>query len=261
MKMSRCGWASIDERGRAHGGRAGDQTGKEVKVGGWYYFGQTQVVRWEDRSKASLFANCIKSMCLNALIGYDQSDRTTLYTALKKVGWNANRISTKVECDCSELVVCGVNCTFGKALLSSALYTGNLASGLMATGHFKLYTGSKYCKSDSYLKKGDIIIKPYGHVIVALDDGALAGQKSPTTGKRAVAEPVLYKGCTGSQVKKLQGNLNAVGARAHGERLELDGSFGALTKEAVKNFQRAEKITVDGSYGKQTYKHMLKRLG
>ena len=29
----KCGWASIDERGRARGGSAGDQTGKEVKIG------------------------------------------------------------------------------------------------------------------------------------------------------------------------------------------------------------------------------------
>lgn len=29
----KCGWASIDEWGRASGGKAGDQTGVEVKVG------------------------------------------------------------------------------------------------------------------------------------------------------------------------------------------------------------------------------------
>ena len=34
----KCGWASIDERGRASGGKAGDQTGVEVKIGNWYYF-------------------------------------------------------------------------------------------------------------------------------------------------------------------------------------------------------------------------------
>lgn len=73
----KCGWASIDERGKIRGGKAGDQTGKEVKLGSWYYFGQTQVIRWKDRTKAKKYAKIIEALCNNPHIGYDQSERTT----------------------------------------------------------------------------------------------------------------------------------------------------------------------------------------
>ena len=33
-----CGWASIDEKGKATGGQKGDQTGREVRTGNWYNF-------------------------------------------------------------------------------------------------------------------------------------------------------------------------------------------------------------------------------
>lgn len=257
MTLIKCGWASIDERGKISGGRAGDQNGKEVKTGSWYYFGQTVVIRWKDRTKANKYANIIMAFCRNPNIGYDQLSRTALYHYLEWREWETSAVLRPVETDCSETVVCGVNVTMGKALLSSALYTGNLAAGLMATGLFQKYTGSKYCKSDSYLMTGDIIIKPNGHVISALEDGPKAGQKSPTTGTQAVAQPVLRKGSTGSQVKKLQANLNHVGIRVREKTLDLDGSFGPLTRSAVKIFQKNEKLDPDGVYGPKTYKKML----
>lgn len=48
-----CGWASIDENGKATGGQKGDQTGREVRTGNWYSFGQTVVLRFKDRNKAT----------------------------------------------------------------------------------------------------------------------------------------------------------------------------------------------------------------
>ncbi len=33
-----CAWASIDERGRASGGQAGDQTGRETRIGPYYVY-------------------------------------------------------------------------------------------------------------------------------------------------------------------------------------------------------------------------------
>ena len=253
----RCAWASIDERGKARGGKAGNQTGKELKIGDWYYFGQTQVIRWKSVEQGKDYAAIIKALCQNPHIGYDQNERTTLYNYLKDRKWETSAVLQNVETDCSETVVCGVNLTVGSTLLSSALYTGNLANGLMATGLFKKYTGDKYCKSDAYLVPGDIIIKPCGHVITALGYGSKAWEKSATTGKAAVAQPVLRKGSTGSQVKKLQGNLNHVGIRVEGKMLELDGSFGSLTRSAVKKFQKQERLKEDGSYGPKTYRKML----
>ena len=41
-----CGWASTSEKGTKNGVK-GDQTGKEVKTGAYYNFGQNQVIRFK----------------------------------------------------------------------------------------------------------------------------------------------------------------------------------------------------------------------
>ena len=89
-----CGWASLDENGRASGGSAGDQTGQEVKLGNWYNFGQTEVLRFKNRDLAERAANVMRSICNNSHVGYDQNQRTTLYTQLKAVGWDVSRLQT-----------------------------------------------------------------------------------------------------------------------------------------------------------------------
>lgn len=59
----------------------------------------------------------------------------------------------------------------------------------------------------------------------------------------------LYYGCTGNDVKTLQKNLKTLGYYKSGS---VDGSFGPLTQTAVKQFQKAAGITVDGIVGPQT---------
>lgn len=249
-----CGWASIDERGKISGGKAGDQTGKEVKTGSWYDFGQTTVLRWKDRVFAKTYAKVIKALCKNKHLGYDQSQRTTLYNALKAVNWDYTKLSKDVECDCSELVACAVNCVIGKAVISSSVYTGNLNNALMNSGYFKKLTGTKYCDSSTYLSIGDVINRPGHHVISCLEDGPKVGLRSDT-GK--AAQPTLKKGSTGSEVKKLQANLNKLGITdADGKKLKEDGEFGACTYEATKKFQKKYKLTVDGVYGDKSASKM-----
>lgn len=63
-----------------------------------------------------------------------------------------------------------------------------------------------------------------------------------------VANPILRKGDTGEDVKKLQELLNGCG-----ESLAVDGKFGAKTEEAVKVFQRANGLQTDGICGDQTW--------
>lgn len=59
----------------------------------------------------------------------------------------------------------------------------------------------------------------------------------------------LYKGCTGSDVKTLQKNLKKLGYYQSGA---VDGIFGSMTDTAVRQFQRAAGIKVDGIVGPQT---------
>lgn len=56
--------------------------------------------------------------------------------------------------------------------------------------------------------------------------------------------PVLRQGARGEQVRVLQRNLGGLAA---------DGVFGPKTTEAVKKFQRANGLKVDGVVGRQTW--------
>ena len=163
----KCGWASIDEHGRASGGAAGDQTGLEVKVGSWYYFRQNCVLRFKDRSKAAKAAEICRGIANNNKVGYDQSQRTTLYSELARVGWNPAKITKPVETDCSAMVAAIVNAVGIK--VSKDLWTGNMRSALYNTGAFYLYTGTSYTQSDRLLMTGDIILNEASHVIMALE--------------------------------------------------------------------------------------------
>lgn len=65
---------------------------------------------------------------------------------------------------------------------------------------------------------------------------------------------VLKKGEKGEQVKTLQRLLNAMGYSCG----SVDGSFGPSTESAVKKYQKAYKLAVDGSVGQATWNSLLK---
>lgn len=106
------GSARIDENGNAHGGRAGDQSGKEVSTQAWYRHSKGwRVLRCTDEERAEKIARAMQAACDNANIGYDQYQRDTLYNAAKPLGFDPARVDTPCETDCSALVrVCGHSC-------------------------------------------------------------------------------------------------------------------------------------------------------
>ncbi len=63
-------------------------------------------------------------------------------------------------------------------------------------------------------------------------------------------------GSRGNGVKWVQWHLNQAG-----EKLKVDGSFGALTKAAVLRFQRTKKLTPDGVVGAKTRAALRKAVG
>ena len=64
---------------------------------------------------------------------------------------------------------------------------------------------------------------------------------------------VLQKGSKGKQVKTLQRLLNGFGYN-----LDVDGSFGVLTQSALRSYQKAYNLEVDGVCGGQSWKSLLK---
>ncbi len=166
------GHASIDERGKAQGGSAGDQTGKEVCTRSWYNKPWICVIRPKSATHAEKIAKAMEQACANNKIGYDQYQRTTLYTQAKACGWDLSKITTACETDCSALVAVCVNAA--GITVSKDIYTGNEKSALNATGKFEILTASKYLTSDAYLKRGDILLAS-GHTAIVLSNGSKAG--------------------------------------------------------------------------------------
>ena len=78
--------------------------------------------------------------------------------------------------------------------------------------------------------------------------------QSGGSGTVTIELPVLKKGSTGNSVKTLQIFLNGFGYNCG----TVDGSFGAKTLSAVKQFQSKNKLSVDGSVGKATWTALLK---
>ena len=175
--MIKIGQASKDERGRYSGGIAGDQDGKEVTIREWYNRPWNKVLRPKNPDKAEKIAAAMEKACKNDYIGYDQNQRTTLYSLCKANGWKIEDIKTPCETDCSALVSVCVNATGIR--VSGDIYTGNEAKALLQTGEFELLSAPKYLLSDEYLKRGDILLYEFHHTAIALQDGKKAEKTKP----------------------------------------------------------------------------------
>ena len=184
------GHASIDENKNIKGGNAGDQTKKEVCTRTWYSKPWTSVIRPKDSAKAEKIAKAMEQACANDKIGYDQNQRTTLYTQAKAANWDLSKIATACECDCSSLVAVCVNAA--GITVSKDIYTGNEKTALANTGAFTVLTDSEYISKADYLKRGDILLGS-GHTAIVLTDGSKAG---------ASAAPVESKPSTESNIAK-----------------------------------------------------------
>lgn len=176
--MIKIGQASRDERGRYSGGLAGDQDGREVAIREWYDRPWNKVLRPKNPDKAEKIATAMEKACKNDYIGYDQNQRTTLYSLCKANGWNIENIKTPCETDCSALVAVCVNAA--GVNISGDIYTGNEAKALLQTGEFELLSAPKYLMTDEYLKRGDILLYEFHHTAIALQDGRKAEKTKPT---------------------------------------------------------------------------------
>ena len=247
------GSARSDENKSAHGGKAGDQTGREVSTQNWYLHSKGwRVFRAKDPAKAEKIAQDMQWACDNKHIGYDQWERNTLYKVAEKVGFNCSKVTTNCETDCSALVrVC---CAYAGIMgLPSDFRTGNMPSNLMKTGQFVELTGAKYTTSSDYLRRGDILVtKSSGHTVVVLSNGPKAATVAP------VVEG-LCRGDKGDDVRAMQRELLKWDTNCL-PRYGADGDFGSETESALKRFQTEKGLPVTGVYDKAT-QAALKAVG
>lgn len=243
--MVQCAWASMDERGKISGGKAGDQTGKEIKLGNIYNFGQSVVYRCKDRTKALEIGAAAKAIALNNSFGYDQKQRVSGYTALSNASWVVANVKTAVELDCSIMAGCAVNVAYKKTLISSSVYSGNIGSALMSTGLFNKLTASKYLGKSEYIQCGDIVVAPGKHVIVAYTDGYKVNVNTISS--------VVSGALKGNTLIKL-GQQHAINFT--GVKIATDGIVGLETNKMKKrvlqhaiNLDYRKNLVEDGIFG------------
>lgn len=253
------GSARIDERGKATGGKAGDQ-GNEVSTQNWYAHSKGwRVLRPISVSDAENIAACMEMACKNQHIGYDQAQRNSLYNAAKGYDFDVSKVNANVETDCSALVrVC---CAYAGIKLSD-FNTSSEASTLLRSGMFVEKTDSDYTKKSDYLRRGDVLVtKSKGHTVVVLSNGTNAGfgyQPAPAPTYH-LGERVLKNGMAGNDVKELQQRLAELGysVGSYG----ADGEFGDSTEMAVRTFQTDYRLEVDGEFGEKSYAALVTALG
>lgn len=172
--MVRIAHSSIDENGKITGGKAGDQTKKEVCIRNWYNTSWQYVIRFNDPEMGRKAAEIMEQIALNDNIGYDQSGRNTLLAEAEKVNFDIKKIKTPCESDCSAAVT--VAC-IGAGVPKEALYKWNncsstrtLRNNLLATGLVTVFSTTKYTRSCENAKKGDIYLREGNHVIMVIDD-------------------------------------------------------------------------------------------
>lgn len=245
------GSARIDENGRATGGKAGDQTGREVSTQAWYKHAKGwRVLRARDPAAAERIAQAMQWACDSPLIGYDQNQRETLRKAVAPLGWDIRCLTTAVETDCSALVRVCCGWAFQQDLGAGVSYfnTTSMCSALLKTGLFDELTGSQYTDRQDYLRRGDILCtRTQGHTVVVLSNGSKAGAAPSPTPEG------LSRGDYGSAVTAMQQALLAWRPDCL-PQWGADGDFGGETEVALRAYQAEAGLPVTGVYDEATRK-------
>ena len=162
--MIKVGSARIDENGNISGGKAGDQTGKEVATEpyyshpkGWY------MLRAKDTEVAKKIAQAMREGCSNDNIGYSQSDRYGVITNLKVYGRIA-KIAVKTNADCSSLVRA---CCIQAGIKVGDFNTASQVAVLEKTGAFHKVV---LVTPNTKLQVGDILVtRSKGHTVIVTE--------------------------------------------------------------------------------------------
>lgn len=181
--------ASIDEYGHARSGSAGDQTGKEVCVREWYDKSWDTLLRYPDDKVTKKVVSIAQKLANSNLVGYDQNQRNTLYTQLKKCGWSVDKYiksGVKTETDCSAFIYACFCCVIPKMRSdSNAPTTSTMANTYMTHGFVRL-KDAKTLRGTDNLRAGDVLVAS-GHHTVLVVSAPASTTPTPTHKARGVA--------------------------------------------------------------------------
>lgn len=243
-----------DERGSSHGGTAGDQTGGEWRLRGWYSRPWSCVLRYPDICVGLKLAQLGCAAAKNDRIGYDQWQRTTYWARLKEAGYDPAAITEPCEADCTAGVTANVKAA-GALLGVRALevipidtYSANMRARFEAAG-FRALKEAKYLSGPEWLLPGDVLLYEGHHAATNVTKGSRAEMPAG-----AVASG-LRRGDEGGAVLALQKRLMAWKAACL-PKYGADGEFGAETEAALRDYQRTMGIPETGVYDQATHDRM-----
>lgn len=171
--------------------KAGDQTTKEVCVRSWYSKPWDFALRYpDDKIRLNVSAAAVKLANSN-LVGYDQSERNTLYKALKSCGWDVDayiKSGKKTETDCSAFVY-AVYCCFVPSMRSdsNAPVTATMRNKYRDWGFAVITKENVNLSSGVGLTNGDIVVKEKSHTAMVTD-----GNETATSNIATSKQPSIY---------------------------------------------------------------------
>lgn len=166
--MIRICHAVCDENGNAYGGKAGDQTGKEIRVQKWYDRPWDAVIVPKDPVMADAAAEFCERIAESPLYGYNQKARTAGYKAIIKSGYDVEH-SDGGDFDCSSLVSA---CYIFAGSKVGICYTGSLERVFRQSGEFDIYHDSEHLHNPDLGTRGTLYLSTGHHVCMQLDDGS-----------------------------------------------------------------------------------------
>ena len=169
------GSARIDENGKLSGGKAGDQTGKEVSIQDYYMHSKGwYLLRPKSVEDADKMAAAMSAACNNDNIGYDQSNRLDVISKLGRYGSMA-KIAEKTEADCGTLVR---GCCIEAGFDPGNFTTAGEETALTKTGKFK---SKAAVTATTVLYNGDVLVtKTKGHTVIVVSGNARPSATTPS---------------------------------------------------------------------------------
>ena len=250
--ISNCG---SDEHGKTHGGKAGDQTGKEWRIRSWYDRPWKCILRYKGEAVADLIADLAILSAENDKIGYDQWERDTYWKYLVKADYHPENIKAVCESDCSAGVMAIVKATgyrLGiKALkdVNEKLTCRGMRKALEKAG-FEVLDAKKYLTSEKYLQRGDILLNDTAHTAIEVGDGKVKSQKEA---QKPTEKPQEKPTSSSKVINKLQPARElSIALRGSYEvtASTLNVSYGADSSKygVIKTIPKGSKVICYGYY-------------